>query len=288
MDLSAELEIITNAANYYNLDAVYSLFSGGSDSLCATYIASHHPLFKGVVHIDTGIGIPEVQEYVKETCDRFKWNLRIYEAMKYTTAKGELKPQDYNELVKSMGFPGPAGHRIMYTRLKERPLRQAYRELKILHKKLAWSTGIRMNESARRSAHFKNAAQKGGFDKHQSRIWINPILFWDKDRKHELISDKNLPVNPVYQHLCKSGECLCGAFAKPGELLELQIHYPEVYKRLNNLYLEIKNDYPWNWEQEPNKEFIKQRQSERGGQMQLEFFSPTCFSCQFHEEAIAN
>jgi 3'-phosphoadenosine 5'-phosphosulfate sulfotransferase (PAPS reductase)/FAD synthetase len=186
MDLKNELEIITNAANYYQLDAVYSLFSGGSDSLCATYIASHHPLFKGVVHIDTGIGISEVQEYVIETCERFKWDLRIYRAIEYRTREGEIKPQNYDDLVRSMGFPGPAGHRIMYTRLKERPLRQAYRELKILHKKLAWSTGIRMNESARRSAHFAKAAQKGGFDKHQSRIWINPILFWDREKKLEL------------------------------------------------------------------------------------------------------
>lgn len=288
MDLSLEVDIISRAAEYYKLDAVYSLFSGGSDSLCATYIASQHPLFKGVIHIDTGIGIPLVQEYVKSTCDRYGWNLRIYRALDYITAKGKPDPQDYEKLVRTMGFPGPAGHQAMYIRLKERPLQQANRELKKLHTKIGWSTGIRMNESARRFANFKNAAKKGGFDKYQSKIWINPILFWDKDIKLKLIADKNLPVNPVYQYLCKSGECLCGAFAKKGELLELQVHFPEVYERLNNLYLDVKDQFPWNWEESPNNEYVKHQQLERGGQLKLDLFSPTCFSCQFPEDATSD
>jgi 3'-phosphoadenosine 5'-phosphosulfate sulfotransferase (PAPS reductase)/FAD synthetase len=81
MDISEELKIIDKAADFYNLDAIYPLFSGGSDSLCATYIAAKHPLFKGFIHIDTGIGIPEVQDYVHETCDRFNWPLRICRAL---------------------------------------------------------------------------------------------------------------------------------------------------------------------------------------------------------------
>jgi hypothetical protein len=91
---------------------------------------------------------------------------------------------------------------------------------------------------------------------------------------------ENLPVNPVYQYLCKSGECLCGAFAKPGELIELAVHYPETYKRLNNLYMEIKEKFPWRWDEQPNKDFIKFKQAERAGQIPLDF-SPTCYSCQF-------
>lgn len=283
--IEEELKIITKAAEVHKLDAVYSLFSGGSDSLCSTWIASHHPLFKGVVHLNTGIGIPEVQRYVQETCEHFDWDLKIYRASEYVTAGGVSKPMIYDDLVRKFGFPGPVNHSIMYTRLKEYPLLQAYREIKKQFKKPAWSTGIRANESTRRAANFANAIENGGFDKHAHRVWINPILFWDKDKKHELISRENLPVNPVYQYLCKSGECLCGAFAKRGELLQLEIHYPVVYKRLNDLYEEVKHKFPWKWDEVPNQAFLKTRAREKQGQMKIDF-SPTCYSCMNQENDI--
>ena len=50
---SAELSL--ELPEYEGLVAVYALFSGGHDSLCSTFIASRHPLFQGVVHLNTGI-----------------------------------------------------------------------------------------------------------------------------------------------------------------------------------------------------------------------------------------
>lgn len=50
----------------YEPSAVYGLFSGGHDSLCSTHIASTMPNFKGVVHANTGIGIEETREFVRD------------------------------------------------------------------------------------------------------------------------------------------------------------------------------------------------------------------------------
>jgi hypothetical protein len=32
-----------------------------------------------------------------------------------------------------------------------------------------------------------------------------------------------------------SGECLCGAFARPDELVEIRYHFPEVAQRIDEL-----------------------------------------------------
>ena len=283
VDITYELSIISNAVKHYNLDSVYSLFSGGTDSLAATYIASHHSLFKGVIHLDTGIGIPDVQEYVVETCKSQEWDLKVYKAMDYRKKNGELAPQNYDDLVRRYGFPGPVNHKVMYSRLKEYPLQQANRDIKSIFKSPSFVTGIRIAESARRSKNYASNFSNGGYDKHNSKIWINPIIAWDSDKKNKFLKDSGLPINPVYQYLCKSGECLCGAFAQKNELLILESHYPDIYRRLSNLYEEIKGKFPWKWDEQPPKFFLHQKKLEKQGQLKIDF-SPTCYSCQNNQD----
>lgn len=282
LDLTEELAIVSAGVEFYDLDAVFCLFSGGTDSLAATYIASKHPLFKGVIHLDTGIGIPDVQEYVVKVCKANNWPLKIYKAMEYRKKNGELAPQDYEDFVSRYGFPGPSNHRVMYTRLKEYPLQQANREIKQIYQRPAYTTGIRVAESARRALNYQSNLSQGGFDKHKSKVWINPIIRWSDEKKQNFLKASRLPINPVYQYLCKSGECLCGAFAKKNDLLVLEVHFPEVYARIKKLHDEIKEQFPWRWDEEPPRSFIKQAKLERGGQMKIDF-SPTCYSCQARE-----
>ena len=52
---------------------VYAMFSGGDDSLTAALVTARTKRFTGCVHLDTGIGIPETQEFVIETCRRMGW-----------------------------------------------------------------------------------------------------------------------------------------------------------------------------------------------------------------------
>ena len=56
-------------------NSIYGMFSGGHDSLCAAALASLHPLFAGAIHINTGIGIEETREFVRDTCERHFWPL---------------------------------------------------------------------------------------------------------------------------------------------------------------------------------------------------------------------
>jgi len=281
MDITKELEIIDNCAKEYKLNSVFALFSGGHDSLCSTYITAQHPLFKGVIHIDTGIGLLETRQFVQEVCSKFNWELRVYSALQYTKSDGFRMPQNYDNYVKQFGFPGAGNHKIMYSRLKEYPLNQAFRELKKDFKPLAWTTGIRLSESKRRMKNFERSKDKG-YDKHRSRVWINPILHWDAEKKHELIEFYGLPKNPVYQYLCKSGECLCGAFAQKGELLMLEKHYPETYKRLDDLYQQVKDIFPWEWDEQPPKGFNFSEVRERYG-LGKQFL---CHSCNAEFEQL--
>jgi len=51
-----------------------------------------------------------------------------------------------------------------------------------------------------------------------------------------------------------SGECLCGAFAKAGELAEIRLVAPEVADYLEDLQSRVKaNGFPWGWEESPPK-----------------------------------
>ncbi len=50
--------ILAEAVERFRPVAVFALFSGGHDSLCAAHLASRTTRFDGCVHIDTGIGVP--------------------------------------------------------------------------------------------------------------------------------------------------------------------------------------------------------------------------------------
>jgi hypothetical protein len=76
------------------------MFSGSHDSLVAAHLAAQHPHFTACVHIDTGIGIEETQEFVRETCHREGWPL-----VELVTL-----PSVYLELVLTYGFAGYGMH----------------------------------------------------------------------------------------------------------------------------------------------------------------------------------
>lgn len=58
---------------------------------------------------------------------------------------------------------------------------------------------------------------------------------WSHADKHAYLDAHRLPRNPVVERLCMSGECLCGAFARKGELDEIAFWYPEVAARIRAL-----------------------------------------------------
>lgn len=199
------------------------LFSGGNDST----VLGH--LFKDVAthaaHANTGIGIEATRQFVRDTCA--SWGLPLLE---------KTPPTSYRELVIERGFPGPAMHFKMYQRLKERCLDQVRRDLieNGRRQRVMFIAGRRRAESARR----KDIPL---YERNRSVIWASPIAMWTKfDMNTYRLMMGDVPVNMVSDHVGMSGECLCGAFAKQGELEMIGTHYPEAREAIEALEIEVR------------------------------------------------
>lgn len=280
------IEIIDEAVRLHGIKEVFALFSGGHDSLISTAIASDHPLFKGVLHINTGIGIPETRKFVVNTCRQQGWKLYIYSAKHNTREDGTPDPMIYRELVLRWGFPGAALHQFMYERLKGRQLARFLRDQKAgRQRRIGLVSGARILESDRRSRKFS-----GGLEIHKregSKVWISPTLLWNDEDCSHFMKSNSLPRNPVKDALCMSGECLCGAFAQANELLQLEIFYPEIAAWIKALEKEVRAaGFPWGWEDSPPtwwKEKQRYESREASGQLSL---LPLCSSCQMNSKII--
>jgi len=202
----------------------YALFSGGHDSLVSTHKAMESDDAEKVLHINTGIGIPQTQEFVKETCDRHGWELEIVSS-----------DFDYEEIVRENQFPGPAVHIILYSKLKERALRIVAR----WHDdKPVFVTGVRRHES---EARFKNVKPE---QEDASWIWRANIHDFTEDDVEDYIDHHNLNRSPVKQKFHHSGECLCGAFGnRTEELVLLEAHYPDTAERIKELESIVQDEH---------------------------------------------
>ena len=200
----------------------FALFSGGHDSLCATHVAMSRGYAQEVVHVNTGIGVEETREFVRETCARHGWPLN------------ELSPPvPYDELVVEYGFPGPAGHAFMYRRLKERALAAFARERKPKRgAPFVYCSGVRRQESSRR---MRGQASEWQRERKRGWWWRAVILDWTKADCNRYLEEQGLERNPVVDLLHMSGECLCGAFARPGELDEIRAWFPSTAQRIRLL-----------------------------------------------------
>ena len=233
------LELLSKAIEQYKPVAVYGLFSGGHDSLTATHVAAQHPAFTAAVHINTGIGIEQTRQFVRATCERQTWPLKEYRA--------EDCGQVYRDIVVQHGFPGPMGHLFMYSRLKERALRKLIRETKTEFKdKVLLVTGVRSQESQRRMGHVEPIQVDG------AKVWCAIIHDWSKRDCNDYIEANQLPRNEVVDLIHMSGECLCGAFAHPGELNEIELWFPETAAKIRQIEAEVKEvGHCWGWEEKP-------------------------------------
>lgn len=260
-------QIIDKAIRQYKPSHIFAMFSGGHDSYCATHIASQHPQFNSVVHIDTGIGIEETRQFVRDRCNTHSWPLLEYKAIENLNSNRFPDPQDYQKMVLQYGFPGPGQHSRMYARLKERCIRMLIREHKTKHlDKILLITGARKQESKRRMGH-TIAIQKDG-----AKIWTAPIVNWSKQDCLQYMDDNNLPHNPVVDILHMSGECLCGAFAQKGELALINAFFPETGKYILELQKKVHQaGFPWNWDEGPPSWYKEVKDGQQ--------FLPLCASC---------
>lgn len=184
------------------------LFSGGNDSTVLAHLFRERATH--AIHANTGIGVEATRQFVRDTCQA--WSLPLIE-------KHPPAGSTYRELVLADGFPGPAKHWKMYQRLKERALDAARRELvrSGLHERMVFLAGRRLTESARRTARDIPEVERI-----ESVVWVSPLRNWTAiDLNTYRMRFPDCPRNDVADMLHMSGECLCGAFAAPGELDEL-------------------------------------------------------------------
>jgi 3'-phosphoadenosine 5'-phosphosulfate sulfotransferase (PAPS reductase)/FAD synthetase len=215
------LQMLDEAISEHGPSHVFAMFSGGHDSLTSTAIAAGHPSFTAVVHINTGVGIAETREFVRETCGRQGWPLI------------ELHPdgKSYRDLVIEKGMPGgPKAHNTQFYWLKQRAIRRLVREHKQhRHGRIALVTGIRASESERRMA----AALAVPVRRNGAQLWLNPILDWTATDCSRFMGAQGLQRNPVVDLLHRSGECLCGALAKASEISEIEAWFPAAAAELH-------------------------------------------------------
>jgi len=275
-ELRAEAHLtISVAIDRYKPSLVVGAFSGGHDSLVSTHVSSGHPAFAGALHINTGIGIERTRTFVRATSWYFGWELFEREATAFVRADGTPDPQVYEDLVLEYGFPGPAHHRKMYDRLKGRALSQFIQERKTHRRdKILICSGLRQQESQRRMGYDEPINVDG------SVVWVNPCFSWSKRDCNAYMSNWIMPENLVVRLLCMSGECLCGAFAKKGEIDVIEACFPEEGARLRALEARVKAaGFPWGWDERPPVSWLAHRR----GEGFLPGIEPQwlCASCQF-------
>lgn len=264
--------IMDQAVAEYRPAKIFCLFSGGHDSQVATHFVmeNYRHLSPEVAHIDTGIGIPETQQFVINTCKKYGWPLKIYRAAENTKADGTPDPMIYDDIVIASGFPGPGAHRIMYSKLKQRQVRRLVREHKKNRKdRIMLVSGVRRQESKRRMGTTEECYREG------AQVWVAPMLYMSSsDQKHYMMNWA-LSENPVKLKLCMSGECLCGAFAHEGELDEIRYWYPEVAKRIDRLQEKVAAaGHSGTWE---DSRWLQKARVEKAG--------PLCTTCDARYDA---
>ena len=221
-------EKIINLANelYPNTVARLCLLSGGNDSVACFYTVKDYIDY--VVHINTGIGIEETRVFVRNLCK---------DNDKELIEKHPPQGSTYEDLIMEYGFPSANLHYLMYNRLKQRALREVRNQFikKNRSEVIQYYTGVRYSESTRRKKTTDDIMKEG------SVVWVAPIAHWSNENIAAYRKRYNLPMNEVSANLHMSGECLCGSFAKKGELDQIKFFYPDTAKYIESLQERVRD-----------------------------------------------
>lgn len=222
-------QIVVDAIVEHDPSHVFVLLSGGNDSTVLTSWArrSFGQKIDAAVFIDTGTSIepdpadpsdttPSVREFVEAFCANRYLPLIVLEA-------GDA----YRRMVRQHGVPGPGAHRYPYVNLKERQLDRLIRERKTRwNDRILLLAGARASESERRMGHAVAVERDG------CTVWANPFIDWTDEQMRAYRTEHGLEESPVAALLHRSGECNCGAYAKPGEREMLQSLFPRWFERV--------------------------------------------------------
>jgi 3'-phosphoadenosine 5'-phosphosulfate sulfotransferase (PAPS reductase)/FAD synthetase len=214
--IAATLDSFVKVVKNNRIETIYSLFSGGRDSLVVLHmsktVSEHLGLKLMTLHVDTTVSTPGNLEYVKEVCNDLGVNLVV------------LRPeQDFFRLVKKWGFP-TATRRWCCYHLKIAPLKVFFSGLDT--SKALLVDGIRAEESWRRKEFPKLA-----WHKHFKCLNYHPIFEWTKKDVLRYIEEMDLKENPLYNKLPRVTECWCTAFKTVEQFKILKDNWPELFQK---------------------------------------------------------
>lgn len=237
------------------LAGIFGLYSGGRDSVNTMHLLRMYlkdrPLFQhffhGIAHVNTGTAVAETTEHVRGVAPA--WGMALTELTPKVTyldlVLGNVRATVGPNIGRSvwLGFPGPGKlpHNVMYRRLKDEPLQRLRASLvgrEGRRRKVMYVGGMRWDESDKRFRTAEEVDVDGGI------VWVSPVVHWTnahmreyrsryrcekahRHQPHRLCGDEALPVNPVTENLHMSGDCACGAYAKPDEKEERRFFYPD-------------------------------------------------------------
>ena len=215
----------------------YVAYSGGKDSgIALDFMAKNYPnLFRGVVFVDTGIGIADTKKFIIDFCSRKNYPLTIMNPSDVirtkTTSRG--KPGEvfsYEKLVLTYGFPRQAFHTVTMQHLKYFPIRKFIYDKIRAGENPCIVGGIRKKESKRRKIKWSKYLYN------DQKMWfVSPLFFKSNGWVYDYFITNKIERSPVYEFLELSGDCLCGAFATHSELKLIQQFYPETFNEIKRL-----------------------------------------------------
>lgn len=252
-------EIVAEAISTFNPVRIYAGFSGGNDSLALCHWMMANVPECELFHIITGIGVRATTEFALDTAASYRWPVTVIRSL-------EDCGEDYDAWVRKHGFPGPHMHNHMFNQLKGRAVELLVRRAKTKRMdKILLATGVREDESIRRMGYKGREINRRG-----AQVWVSPIYWWPTWQRDQYLMENQIRRNPVTAQLGISGECLCGAFAHPGELERVRAIDPEVAARIDGLHDEIKHRFPWGWEGSPPRSDKRPRREP----------GPLCIGCE--------
>ncbi len=213
--------ILFELFNIHKRTDLYVLCSGGKDSIClAHYISTHHPdKFKGLIFIDTGVGIKKTEEWLKKYTKEMGWKLHIVSPDPYDV---------YFARAKAQGFPGAGAHNITMMYLKYYPLRKfMFSDPQRKYNGVCVS-GTRKFESNRRGINTTAIDADGNL------MFVSPFFTKTDEYVYKYLIENGLKRTPVHDILGMSGECMCGCYAGVGEREIIKDLDPSLEQKLSD------------------------------------------------------
>lgn len=196
-----------------NHDTLIPLLSGGKDSMTVTdhVYKRFRKYVKHAVFVNTTVSVLATRHFILEQCKKYNWKFQM------------LYPKvTFKEFVvdRANGFPSTGNHPIVMGFLKYHPMRSWFLESYHRGERPIYVSGVRKNESTRRSANYNSPFVKdGNLEFVASAFNLETVDVWD------YVQENNLVRAPAYEILGYGGDCLCGSFSTKEESKLLQQFY---------------------------------------------------------------